>query len=178
MNTKTFNIPNILTMFRLVLVPVVVLLLVNRKPLLGFIFFLVACLTDVLDGYIARHYHLITKLGTWLDPLADKLMSVAVIVTFTAVGILPVFVIVIVAAKELAMLIGGFILLRRDIVIPSNKYGKIATLLLNISIVFSFFHMYVAPYHLYIIYVALVLVIIAFIQYAVIAVRKYAESKK
>lgn len=178
MDKKRVNIPNILTVIRLILVPVVVALIANGKFITAFIFFAIACITDVADGYIARTYNMITKLGTWLDPLADKLMAIGVVITFTVKGCLPLWVIIIIVTKELLMLIGGFILLKKDIVIPSNKYGKAAGLVLNFSIVLVFFCEKIAPYHLYFVYLAIVIMIVAFVQYVFIAYKKVMESKK
>ena len=148
MKEKTLNVPNILTVIRLVLIPVVVVLMAEGELIIAFVFFLAACLTDLLDGYIARHYNQITKLGMWLDPLADKLMAVSVLITFTVTGVIPLFVVVIIGIKELLMLLGGALLLKKGIVVPSNKYGKIAAFLLNIAIAAAFFHEYWAPFDL------------------------------
>ena len=81
---KIINLPNILALIRLLLVPVVVWLIFQERMITAMFVFLAACLTDLLDGYIARRYHLITQLGTFLDPMADKLMAVFVIIAFTA----------------------------------------------------------------------------------------------
>ena len=81
-------------------------------------------------------------------------------------------------AKEACMLAGGAFLLSKKIIIPANKYGKIAGFLLNISIASGFFAMWLYPYYLYAVYVALVFVIVAFVQYAVLAWRAYREQRK
>ncbi|MBC8538833.1 CDP-alcohol phosphatidyltransferase family protein [Christensenellaceae bacterium NSJ-63] len=166
MSNKVWNLPNVLTMIRLLLIPVTILLILDNQMVFALIVFLTACGTDLLDGYIARKNHLITKLGIWLDPLADKLMAVSVIVTFTIRGILPPFVMIVVFAKEFLMLLGGVIILGRGHVTPANKFGKIAALLLNISIGSGFLYEYLSPYYLYATYVALAAVIVAFVQYA------------
>lgn len=168
MSQKNFNLPNILTFLRLAMVPVTVCLILSDQTIAAFAVFLAACLTDLLDGYIARKYNLTTKLGIWLDPLADKMMAVAVIVCFTIEGILPLAILIIVFAKEFLMLLGGFIILRKGHVTPSNKFGKIAALLLNISIASGFLHEYWYPYYLYATYVAVAAVLVAFVQYAIV----------
>ncbi len=178
MKEKNLNLPNVLTMIRLLLIPVTIVLIVEDEMIWAFAVFITACLTDLLDGYIARKYNKKTKLGTWLDPLADKLMAVSVIVVFTIRGILPWFVMAIVFLKELLMLIGGFIVLRKGSVTPSNKFGKIAALLLNISIAAGFMYQYWSPWYLYATYVALVAVVVAFIQYAIINGHLVFEKKE
>ena len=84
---KNFNVPNILSMIRLCMIPATVILIVYDRLLWGLAVFITAELTDLLDGYIARKYNLITKLGSWLDPLADKLMALAVLITFFTKGL-------------------------------------------------------------------------------------------
>ena len=87
-----------------------------------------AFLTDILDGWIARHFNMITRLGRILDPLADKLMTLTVIICVALDGIIPMWVIAIFLCKELAMLLGGAILVRRvGDVITANWWGKIST---------------------------------------------------
>lgn len=87
-----------------------------------------AFLTDILDGWIARHFNMITRLGRILDPLADKLMTLTVIICVALDDIIPMWVIAIFLCKELAMLLGGAILVRRvGDVITANWWGKIST---------------------------------------------------
>ncbi|MBP3940709.1 MAG: CDP-alcohol phosphatidyltransferase family protein [Christensenellaceae bacterium] len=166
MKEKFLNIPNILTLIRLLLIPVVVTLIVDGETIAAFWLFGLACFTDVLDGYIARKYKLQTRLGTWLDPLADKLMAVSVLVTFTLNGIFPVFVIAVVATKELAMMIGGFLVIKNGHTAPANVFGKVAALLLNASIASGFFHEQLYPYYIWATYITLGFVLLAFVQYA------------
>ena len=177
MRSRELNIPNVLTLFRLLLIPVVIILMSYEKMYWAFALFIAACLTDMLDGYIARHYNQITKLGTWLDPMADKFMSVAVLITFTVLKVIPLFVVLVVAGKEFMMLLGGLILLKKGIVVPSNKYGKVAAFLLYVSIASAFFAQQFAPYYLWAIYISLAMVVIAFVQYAVANIGKIFAPK-
>lgn len=167
-----------LTVVRLVCVPVTVVLISHSHMIWALIVFVFACGTDLLDGYIARKYNLTTKLGIWLDPFADKLMAIAVIITFTACNIIPLWVIIVLFAKELIMLTGGFILLKRGVSTPSNKFGKIAAFLLNVAIGTGFFFEYWAPYYLYIIYTALLLSVLAMVQYGIKNLHLFQESKQ
>ena len=143
-----------------------VVLIVYQHMIFALLTFLLACATDLVDGYIARKYNLITRLGVWLDPLADKCMAIAVLVTFTFCGIMPPLVIIVVFVKEFLLLLGGLIILRKGFTTPSNKFGKTAAFVLNVAIASGFMYQYWAPYYLYFTYVALVGVVVAFIQYA------------
>lgn len=140
------NIPNILTLLRILLVPVYLIIFYSVKKnrlIYAAIVYIIAGISDVLDGYIARKYDLKTKLGAVLDPLADKLMTFAVLISFTTADLIPYWVLIIMGAKEGLMIIGGFILylMKGNKVLPSNKYGKIATFsfyMAILSIAFDF----------------------------------------
>ena len=164
---KIINLPNILALIRLLLVPVVVWLIFQERMITAMFVFLAACLTDLLDGYIARRYHLITQLGTFLDPMADKLMAVFVIIAFTAKGILPLAVTIVILAKALLTLMGG---VRADknnkAVLPSNLFGKIAAFIFNTAIGTCFLHAYLDPFYRWFIYVALAGSVASMVQYA------------
>jgi len=127
------NVPNTLSFIRLLLVPVFCYVFFSDIPnalyWAGLIYF-VAGITDIIDGYIARKYNQITKLGRIIDPLADKMMQIAAFVCLTIAEIIPVWVILILVAKE-AILVGGGALVLKKVkdVPPSNKYGKLASLL-------------------------------------------------
>ncbi|WP_333887453.1 CDP-diacylglycerol--glycerol-3-phosphate 3-phosphatidyltransferase [Clostridium sp.] len=131
------NIPNALTLFRLFLVPVFVLVFfsnIQNNLIISVIIFLCAGFTDILDGYIARKYNLITKWGMVIDPLADKLMLVTVLTCLVIKSYIPLWILIIIAVKELSMVAAGIILYNRNIVIPSNEFGKITTIMFYISI--------------------------------------------
>lgn len=166
------NIPNLLTIFRIILVPVYLLVFfsdVRNRILLAGLVFILAGISDVLDGYIARKYDLTTKLGTVLDPFADKMMTFAVLISFTLGNLIPVWILVAMGIKEVLMIFGGatLYLFKGKQVLPSNKYGKIATLSFyaaTLSIVFKFPEM--LSRGLFAITVALNL--LAFINYLII----------
>ena len=126
------NIPNMLSSFRIFLVPVFVLAYFfdpNNVKGVAVGIYLLAAFTDFLDGAIARRYNLISNLGKVLDPLGDKMMMVAAMVCITIDGILPIWAVCIVVAKELLMGIGGVVIHRRAKaeIPPSNIFGKSAT---------------------------------------------------
>ena len=105
------SIPNLLSLLRLVLVPVFAVVFFQPAPdahRWAVLIYLTAFLTDVADGWIARHFNQITKLGRILDPLADKLMTFTVIICITADGIIPLWAVVVFFLKELTMATGVF----------------------------------------------------------------------
>ena len=125
------TVPNILSIFRLVLVPVFAVVFFQPDSdahRWAALVYLVAFLTDIADGWIARHFNQITRLGRILDPLADKLMTFTVIVCLTVDEVIPVWMVVVFFCKELTMTIGGTVMYRKiHDMIPSNWLGKLST---------------------------------------------------
>jgi len=164
-----WTIPNLLSLFRLTMVPVTVILIFRTKMIAAFIAFAVAETTDLVDGYIARRCNQISKLGIFLDPLADKAMAIGVICSFTLCGILPSVVIIVLVVKELIMLLGGVLMLRKGYSAPSNKLGKICSFIMNIAIATGFFcdFSFFSKIYTYVIYVGLAFSVFAMVQYGV-----------
>ena len=104
------KIPNLISIFRLFLIPVFLLVFhsdIENRILYSGLIFLLAGISDILDGYIARKYNLTSKLGAMLDPLADKLMSFAVLISFTTVKLIPLWILIPFLIKELIMIFGA-----------------------------------------------------------------------
>ena len=110
-------------------------------PLAGYMFyisafeaaaavFFVACFTDVLDGFIARRFNMITDMGKLLDPLADKGMQLTVLISLAFHDRMPFAAVVIILLKELMMFFGGVFLYRKKCIIAANWYGKTATVVI------------------------------------------------
>ena len=131
------NIPNILTIIRFILIPIIIYFIITGNYLLGFIFFTISGITDILDGTIARKYNLISTFGKLMDPLADKLTQISVLATLTFKDIIPIWILVIVILKELIMIIGASFLYGKDVVVYSKWFGKLATVLFYLAIVLS-----------------------------------------
>jgi len=129
------NIPNILTIIRIILVPVFIFAFFFISKWVALCVFILAGISDLLDGYIARKYNLVTELGTLLDPFADKLMLISVLISFTIADYIPVFMLVIMVIKELFMICAAAKLYfkKEKIVIPANKFGKTSTVLFYIA---------------------------------------------
>ncbi|TDT50462.1 CDP-alcohol phosphatidyltransferase family protein [Fonticella tunisiensis] len=159
------SIPNILTLIRFLLIPVFYITFFSGRDnalVLSIIVFFTAGITDVLDGYIARKYNMITKWGIVLDPLADKLMSIMVLYCLSRVNIIPTWVLIVFSIKEGFMIAGGVKLIRSHVVIPAKYYGKYATLLFYISIGIIIFNEIAGTY---LIYASILMAVFAFIKY-------------
>ncbi len=159
------NIPNILTIFRMFLIPVFVALFFlpdSNNLIYSISVFLLAGVTDVLDGYIARKYNLVTKWGVVLDPLADKLMLMTVLVCFVLKDFIPLWIVIIIALKELFMIIGGTFLYKKNTLIPSNIFGKVSTFLFYLAI---FIFCFKRSLGLSFLYIAVLSALIALINY-------------
>ena len=135
---KVVNIPNCLTLIRIALLPVVVWRFRKGDSMGALIVYLLAMLTDAVDGFIARRYNQVTALGKLLDPLADKLSLVTLIALFVADGQIPLWLMGIILLKEVAMVVGGAVALKRGIVVYSLPIGKITTVAFITSIVVRF----------------------------------------
>ena len=138
--TNVWTIPNVLTILRMILIPVFVVLFFKGLKMASLGVFCAASLTDMLDGYLARKLNQITDFGKLFDPLADKLMVITAMVCQTFWGPLPLIAVVIVAAKELVMVLGGMFMLNKGVVVYSNYFGKTAQVGFIASLVLSFFH--------------------------------------
>ena len=131
------HVPNILTIIRLLLIPIIVNLIFDGNYLAAFIIFTISGATDVLDGFIARKFNLISNFGKLMDPLADKLTQVSVLASLVILKIIPIWILIIVILKELIMVIGASFLYGKDVVVYSKWYGKLATVLFYLAIVIS-----------------------------------------
>ena len=127
------NLPNKLTIFRVILIPFfVVFMLAPICPgyanYIAVAIFIVASLTDLLDGKIARKYNLVTNFGKFMDPLADKLLVCSALICFVELDKLPAWMVIIIIARE--FIISGFRLVASDngIVIAASWWGKSKTI--------------------------------------------------
>lgn len=133
MNKKIFNVPNILTFIRLLLVPVYWVAFFHFSIWIALSVFLVAFITDWLDGMIARRTNTITNLGKVLDPFADKCMQISAMISVVVVGKLHFVFAILIVVKELFMIISGALLYKKHVVVYANVFGKLATVLTMIA---------------------------------------------
>lgn len=132
------NLPNLLTMGRIVAIPFFVWLLESPTPVRGFwagIVFTAAALTDMLDGYLARKLGVVSVLGKFLDPLADKLIVMAALVWMVPMGRIPAWAVVILLARELSVMGLRSVAASEGVVISAGQEGKTKTALQMIGIV-------------------------------------------
>jgi cardiolipin synthase len=133
------NVPNMLTMSRFVLIPLFLILYLNDKSIAALCVLLVAGLTDILDGYIARRSGQVTLTGKMLDPLADKLTMLSVILALLIKNVLPLAAFVVMAFRELVMIIASAIFhLRGLTTVPANFLGKATTVIYYVAITLLF----------------------------------------
>jgi len=100
------NLANCISLFRIIIIPVFMILLLNREPHLPFLLFSLAIITDGLDGMVARIHKQKTKLGSILDPVADKLLLVSAYLTLAILKLVPVWVLIIVLGRDLVLISG------------------------------------------------------------------------
>jgi len=103
------SIPNLITLARILLVPVVVWAIATANMDLAFVLFLVAAISDAVDGFLAKRFGMMTELGAYLDPLADKVMIVSIYVTLGIMGIIPLWIVILVVSRDL-MIVGAIML--------------------------------------------------------------------
>lgn len=134
-SSKILTAPNVISFMRLCLVPIYFILLLNGQDLIATILFAVAALTDFVDGQVARRTNSVSKLGKLLDPAVDTCLMVAGVLGLFVVDRLPLWIMLLIFARELFLLIGGAILLFKfDIRVAVIYPGKFATTFLFFGI--------------------------------------------
>jgi len=130
-NPGFWNLPNILTIVRILLIPVVVWLLLEepdqKQALIIAAIFIVAMLTDIIDGWLARKWDLVSPAGAYLDPLADKLMVTAVLIMLIPLGWAPAWLVLILLSREIAITGLRGIASQEGILLSAGTLGKIKT---------------------------------------------------
>jgi cardiolipin synthase len=132
--SRFWNIPNVLTLLRIALIPVFAAMMVERRPKAAFLIFLAAGITDVLDGFAARIWHQRTKIGFILDPAADKLLMTAAFIllalpSLSGPNVLPLWLVLVAIGRDVAIVLAAYIMYRlRGIkVFPPSIFGKAST---------------------------------------------------
>ncbi len=169
------NLPNKLTIFRVILVPffVFVFLLDTSNQMYRYIaevIFIVASLTDMLDGKIARKYNLITNFGKFMDPLADKLLVCSALICLVAAGQLPAWICIVIIARE--FIISGFRLVASDngVVIAASMWGKFKTVSQMLMVIVMILNLDNMVFYLLgqiLMWVALILTVVSLLDYVI-----------
>lgn len=135
MNIRTFNLPTTLTIIRILIIPLFVIE-APSNPQLGAFLFLIAAGTDFLDGYLARKFKQITKVGIILDPIADKLLVITALIILVDLVRIPAWIATVIILREFIITTLRFYVLSRGVIIPAEKAGKAKTVLQMLAILF------------------------------------------
>ncbi len=159
------NTPNILTAIRFVIIPFFGYYLYICNFKIAVSLFLLGGLTDVLDGYIARKFNMVTSWGKLADPIADKFMQLTALVLLTMQNRIDTIILVIVIAKEAFMGVGSILLYRKEhFVVSANWYGKLATVVFYFAIIMIIFNV---AYSKFFILIGVLSALFAFFMYSV-----------
>ena len=142
------NPPTVLTLLRILTIPVVVFLLYvpedhqisHSRSLITFVLYVASAVTDLFDGYLARRYRMVTALGKLLDPLADKLLVCAAMIMLIPPDRVPAWMVAIVVAREIGVTALRGVASTEGVVIAASSLGKAKTLLLNIGVAALILH--------------------------------------
>jgi CDP-diacylglycerol--glycerol-3-phosphate 3-phosphatidyltransferase len=166
------NLPNKITVFRILMIPFfVACMLIKEIPyheIIAGVIFIIAALSDLVDGKIARRFNLVTNFGKFMDPLADKLLVQSALLCFVASGLLPAWIAIVIMSRE--FIISGFRLVAADkgIVIAAGYLGKLKTvfqMVMSVMLIFHFSHpVWLATEQIFI-WGSLILTIVSLVDY-------------
>ena len=167
------NLPNKLTIFRIILIPFFVFFLLapyfeGYGNYIAVAIFIVASITDFLDGKIARKYNLVTNFGKFMDPLADKLLVCSAMIALVDLGKIAGWIVIVIIARE--FIISGFRLIASDngVVIAASYWGKFKTtfqMIMIILLILDLPFVYMNIVNNIVVYVALILTVISLVDY-------------
>lgn len=135
------NLPNALTLIRILIIPLFVILLISKSFHGALITFVIAGITDALDGFLARIWHQRTDLGSYLDPIADKLLLASAFITLAIMGIVPYWLTVIVISRDILIAIGFWVMTMMDHkpTIKPRYTSKVTTVFQILTIIWALF---------------------------------------
>lgn len=176
MSTLKLNFPTVLTLSRIVLIPVFIFI-VYQHPVFGAIIFGIASITDFLDGYLARRSGKITNFGIILDPIADKFLVISALIVLVDMERLPAWIAITIIVREFLVTGMRAVALSKDTVIPAEVGGKIKTTtqitaILCLILMGNIFNIDLYDVGVILIWIALVLSIISGVQYTISFWRK------
>ncbi|MDO4482090.1 MAG: CDP-diacylglycerol--glycerol-3-phosphate 3-phosphatidyltransferase [Bacillota bacterium] len=129
------NLPNKLTILRMILIPVFMILLMTGHSYISAVVFVAASITDALDGHIARKYNLISNFGKIMDPLADKLLVTAALLCLVQLGHAAAWMVFVILARELLIVSLRAVAASQGIVIAASKWGKLKTISQMVAVI-------------------------------------------
>ena len=170
------NLPNKITLLRIIMIPFFTAALLIEFPYhqpIAAVLFIVAALSDSLDGYLARSRNLVTDFGKFMDPLADKLLVCSALICFVQLGSVPAWIVIIIIAREFAITGLRTLAAADGIVIAASKWGKAKTMTQMIAIVIILFgnwpfYLINIPAGTIMIYIATIMTIISGVDYFIL----------
>jgi CDP-diacylglycerol--glycerol-3-phosphate 3-phosphatidyltransferase len=186
------DLPNLITLVRIGFIPFVLIWIDNYSPgssALACLFFMVAAASDALDGYLARRLGLVTVVGQFLDPLADKLIVLSTLVALVVEDRVPVWLVVVLMARELAITGLRAIASQQGLIIAADRGGKVKTALQLVGIGFLLIYFpypllffdYVLDFHAvgtYLLYLSLIMSVLSAVNYVRFFVEAAARQAK
>lgn len=168
------NLPNKITMFRIAMIPIFLIFMlipdISYGRYIAAAIFIIAALTDLLDGYIARKNNLVTNFGKFMDPLADKLLVCSALICFVEIGLMPAWIVIIIISRE--FIISGFRLVASDngVVIAASWWAKIKTtvqMVMSVMLIIDLDIYFINVLEQLAIYLAVLLTIVSLVEYLV-----------
>jgi CDP-diacylglycerol---glycerol-3-phosphate 3-phosphatidyltransferase len=174
------NVPNVLTVLRILLVPVLVVALLDQTPngdLLAAIVFAVASMTDAVDGWLARRRQSITTFGKLMDPLADKLLVIGALLALVSLGRLAAWVAMVIIAREFAVTLLRMTASQAGVVTPARALGKVKTVM-QVAMVFALILVHGSPVWLdLVVYATVAVTVLSGVDYFFGLRRSLAEAR-
>lgn len=176
------NLPNILSIARIIIVPLFIILLIDHRFGGALLIFMAAAVSDAVDGLLARLLHQRTVLGSYLDPVADKLLSASSFITLAILNILPGWLAVIVISRDVIISLGIMILFltSHPFEIKPSLASKLTTVFQLLTVAFALFSKYASPIPLlvnFLIWGTMLTTAISGLQYIVKGIRLFNQEK-
>lgn len=159
------NIPNLLTLLRGAMIPIFYIIFfsnITNNFLWATVIFIIASLTDWLDGFLARRWNLVTNFGKIMDPLADKLLVMTALICLLAVFRIPPWAVIIILAREMAITGLRIIVASEGVVVAADILGKLKTVFQMLAIILLLLNNFIG---IYVLYVAIFFTILSGIDY-------------
>lgn len=177
-SNKILTLPNCITFVRFLLLPVFFYLLLNSQHIYALVIYAIASMTDFLDGWTARHFNCVTRLGQLMDPALDTLLMISGVVGTYLIGALPLWCMIVIFAREaLILCAGGVLLFAYKIRIPVIYLGKVATATLFVGICLLFLNPQIGIWFIYAGIILQILVTIYYFKEAILAIKKTRDQQ-
>jgi CDP-diacylglycerol--glycerol-3-phosphate 3-phosphatidyltransferase len=134
------QIPNIITLLRIILVPIFIFFAIKKFYLATLLIFAIAALSDTIDGIIARKYQYVSNFGKLFDPLADKILAASALIILTCWGLIYWWLTALILLRDIFMTLLRHFLAKKQVYLAANIYGKLKTTVQFVTIIFAFFY--------------------------------------